>query len=159
MKIQQLETFSDEFVCFVKLSTDSGQVGWGQTSTYNADISATIFHRQIAPWALGADALDIDGILQTIWEKEHKYPGSYRCRAMAGLDTAMWDLRGKIEGKPVVEGSVEAWARDEGNPVGGYYGQRKGYRGRFANYVPPLMEVLGLAEVEHNARGNRMRAL
>ena len=103
MKIQQLETFTDAFVCFVKLSTDSGHVGWGQTSTYNADISATIFHRQVAPWALGADALDIDGILQTIWEKEHKYPGSYRCRAMAGLDTAMWDLRGKVEGKPVVE--------------------------------------------------------
>ena len=71
-----------------------------------------------------------------------------------------WVLLGNAdEGKPVVEGSVEAWARDEGNPVGGYYGQRKGYRGRFANYVPPLMEVLGLAEVEHNARGNRMRAL
>ena len=103
MKIQQLETFTDAFVCFVKLSTDSGHVGWGQTSTYNADISATIFHRQVAPWALGANALDIDGILQTIWEKEHKYPGSYRCRAMAGLDTAMWDLRGKVEGKPVVE--------------------------------------------------------
>ena len=63
------------------------------------------------------------------------------------------------EGKPVVEGSVEAWARDEGNPVGGYYGLRKGYRGRFANYVPPLMELLGLAEVEHNPRGNRMRAV
>jgi len=103
MKIVQLETFSNEFVCFVKLSTDSGQVGWGQTSTYNADISATIFHRQVAPWALGFDALDIDGALARIWEKEHKYPGSYRCRAMAGLDTAMWDLRGKIERKPVVE--------------------------------------------------------
>jgi len=103
MKIVQLETFSNEFVCFVKLSTDSGQVGWGQTSTYNADISATIFHRQVAPWALGFDALDIDGALARIWEKEHKYPGSYRCRAMAGLDTAMWDLRGKVERKPVVE--------------------------------------------------------
>jgi len=103
MKIVQLETFSNEFVCFVKLSTDSGQVGWGQTSTYNADISATIFHRQVAPWALGFDALDIDGALARIWEKEHKYPGSYRCRAMAGLDTAKWDLRGKIERKPVVE--------------------------------------------------------
>jgi len=103
MKIVELETFSNEFVCFVKLSTDSGQVGWGQTSTYNADISATIFHRQVAPWALGFDALDIDGALARIWEKEHKYPGSYRCRAMAGLDTAMWDLRGKIERKPVVE--------------------------------------------------------
>ena len=103
MKIVQLETFSNEFVCFVKLSTDSGHVGWGQTSTYNADISATIFHRQVAPWALGFDALDIDGTLARIWEKEHKDPGSYRCRAMAGLDTAMWDLRGKIERKPVVE--------------------------------------------------------
>lgn len=103
MKIVQLETFSNEFVCFVKLSTDSGHIGWGQTSTYNADISATIFHRQVAPWALGFDALDIDGALARICEKEHKYPGSYRCRAMAGLDTAMWDLRGKIERKPVVE--------------------------------------------------------
>lgn len=103
MKIVQLETFSNEFVCFVKLSTDSGDVGWGQTSTYNADISATIFHRQVAPWALGYDALDIDGALARIGDKEHKYPGSYRCRAMAGLDTAMWDLRGKLAHKPVVE--------------------------------------------------------
>ena len=71
-----------------------------------------------------------------------------------------WVLLGNAdEGKPVVDGSVEAWARDEGNPVGGYYGTRKGYRGRFANYVPPVMELLGLAEVEHNARGNRMRAV
>ena len=71
-----------------------------------------------------------------------------------------WVLLGNAdEGKPVAEGSVEAWARDESNPVGGYYGTRKGYRGRFANYVPPLMELLGLAEVEHNPRGNRMRAI
>ena len=71
-----------------------------------------------------------------------------------------WVLLGNAdEGKPVAEGSVEAWARDESNPVGGYYGTRKGYRGRFANYVPPLMELLGLAEVEHNPRNNRMRAL
>jgi len=63
------------------------------------------------------------------------------------------------EGKPAVEGSVEAWARDAGNPVGGYYGMRKGYRGRFGNYVPPVLERLGLAEVEHGARGNRMRAV
>ena len=59
----------------------------------------------------------------------------------------------------ILLGNVEAWARDTGNPVGGYYGLRKGYRGRFANYVPPLMELLGLAEVEHNPRNNRMRAL
>ena len=63
------------------------------------------------------------------------------------------------EGKPVAEGTVEAWARSETNPVGGYYGLKKGLRGRFANYVPPVLEVLGLAEVEHNPRNNRMRAL
>ncbi len=103
MKIQQLETFANEFVCFVRVTTDTGQTGWGQTSTYNADITATIFHRQIAPWALGADALDIGALVRRIEEKEHKYPGSYRCRALAGLDTALWDLRGKLEGRPVVE--------------------------------------------------------
>jgi L-alanine-DL-glutamate epimerase-like enolase superfamily enzyme len=103
LKIQQLETFANEFVCFVKVTTDSGAIGWGQTSTYNADITATIFHRQVAPWSLGRDALDIDALVARIEEREHKYPGSYRCRAMAGLDTALWDLRGRLERKPVVE--------------------------------------------------------
>lgn len=62
------------------------------------------------------------------------------------------------EGKPVKEGTLEAWARDAGNPVGGYYGLRKGYRGRFANYVTPVMEALGMVELEHSARNNRVRA-
>lgn len=62
------------------------------------------------------------------------------------------------EGKPVKEGTLEAWARDPSNPVGGYYGLRKGYRGRFANYVPPVMELLGLVDLEHNPRNNRLRA-
>jgi len=62
------------------------------------------------------------------------------------------------EGKPVQAGTLEAWARDPANPVGGYYGLRKGYRGRFANYVPPVLEVLGRVELEHNPRNNRVRA-
>jgi hypothetical protein len=62
------------------------------------------------------------------------------------------------EQKPAPEGSVEAWGRSADNPVGGWYGLRKGYRGRFGMYMPPLLEELGLAEVEHNARNNRMRA-
>jgi L-alanine-DL-glutamate epimerase-like enolase superfamily enzyme len=103
MKIATLETFTNQFVCFVRVTSDSGASGWGQTSTYNADITATIFHRQVAPWALGADALAIDALVERIEEREHKFPGSYRCRALAGLDTALWDLRGKLEGKPVVE--------------------------------------------------------
>ena len=63
------------------------------------------------------------------------------------------------EQKPAPEGSVEAWARSPENPVGGWYGLKKGLRGRFGNYVPPVLEVLGLAEVEHNPRNNRMRAV
>ena len=101
--IAKLETFANEFVCFVRLTTDSGAVGWGQTSTYNADITASIFHRQVAPWALGAEAQDIDALVDRIEEREHKFPGSYRCRAIAGLDTAWWDLQGKLADKPVVE--------------------------------------------------------
>ncbi|TME88309.1 MAG: hypothetical protein E6I43_02435 [Chloroflexi bacterium] len=62
------------------------------------------------------------------------------------------------EQKPVAEGTVEAWARSPKNPAGGWYGLKKGLRGRFAMYVPPVMEALGLAEVEHLPRNNRMRA-
>ena len=62
------------------------------------------------------------------------------------------------EQKPAAEDTVEAWARSPENPVGGWYGLKKGLRGRFANYVPPVLEELGLAEVEHNPRNNRMRA-
>ena len=62
------------------------------------------------------------------------------------------------EQKPAAEGTVEAWARSPDNPVGGWYGLKKGLRGRFANYIPPVMEALGRAEVEHQPRNNRMRA-
>jgi len=63
------------------------------------------------------------------------------------------------EGKPAVAGTVEAWGRSSDNPVGGWYGLRKGYRGRFGMYLPPLLEALGLAEVTHEPRNNSMRAL
>lgn len=101
MKIRKLETFCNEFVGFVRVTSDSGATGWGQVSTYNADITCTIFHRQVAPHALGTDALDFADTLALINEREHKYPGSYLRRATAGLDTALWDLRGHVEGKPV----------------------------------------------------------
>jgi hypothetical protein len=71
-----------------------------------------------------------------------------------------WMLLGNAdEQKPAADGTVEAWGRSSENPVGGWYGLKKGLRGRFANYIPPILERLGLAEVEHNARNNRMRAL
>ena len=62
------------------------------------------------------------------------------------------------EKKPAADGTVEAWGRSEDNPVGGWYGQRKGYRGRLGMYVPPLLEALGLAELTHEARNNSVRA-
>lgn len=68
-------------------------------------------------------------------------------------------LGGADEQKPAPEGTVEAWGRAAGNPVGGFYGLKKGLRGRFGVYVPPVLEALGLAEVEHAPRNNRMRAL
>ena len=101
MKIKKLETFCNEFVGFVRATTDTGHQGWGQVSTYNSDITCEIFHRQVARHALGTDALDFADTLALIGEREHKYPGSYLRRAMTGLDTALLDLRGKLEGKPV----------------------------------------------------------
>ena len=62
------------------------------------------------------------------------------------------------EQKPAPDGTVEAWGRSESNPVGGWYGTRKGYRGRFGMYLPPLLEALGLAELTHDPKGNRVRA-
>lgn len=90
---------------------------------------------------------------------------SYQVRCIEDLHEMLqahgdWMLLGNAdEQKPAAPGTVEAWARAEDNPVGGWYGLKKGFRGRFANYVPPVLEALGLAEVEHNARNNRMRAL
>lgn len=88
----------------------------------------------------------------------------YHLRALADLQAMLkkqgdWMPLGSAdEQKPAAEGTVEAWARSPKNPVGGWYGLKKGLRGRFGMYVPPVMEVLGLAEVEHNPKNNRMRA-
>ena len=68
-------------------------------------------------------------------------------------------LGGADEQKPAADGTVEAWGRSSDNPVGGWYGLKKGLRGRFGMYMPPVLEALGLAEVEHSARNNRMRAI
>jgi hypothetical protein len=69
------------------------------------------------------------------------------------------ELGAADENKPAKDGTVEAWGRSPGNPLGGWYGLRKGYRGRFGMYIPPLLEELGLVELEQNARNNRVRAL
>ena len=101
MKIESIETFTDEFVCFVRVTALDGSQGWGQVAPYFADITAQVLHRQVAPHVLGLNALDIDTLVDIVRDKEHKFPGSYLRRAMGGLDTALWDLKGKLEGKPV----------------------------------------------------------
>ena len=103
MRISAIETFCTETVGFVRVTAEDGGRGWGQVSTYNADISCAVLHRQVAPYALGADTGDIDGLVDRIVEGEHKFPGSYLRRAIGGLDTALWDLRGKREGRSVCE--------------------------------------------------------
>ena len=90
---------------------------------------------------------------------------SYHLRCIEDLHAMLkkhgdWmPLGGADEQKPAAEGTVEAWGRSPKNPVKGWYGLKKGLRGRFGVYVPPLLEALGLAELEHNAKNNRMRAL
>ncbi len=116
MKITAIETFTNEFVCFVRVTVEDGTRGWGQVAPYYADITAQVVHRQVAPYALGRDAFDIDGTLDIVRDREHKFPGSYLRRAMGGLDTALWDWRGRREGKPVCEliggtpGPIRAYA-------------------------------------------------
>ena len=102
MKITRLETFGNQYVAFTRVTVEDGSTGWGQLSTYNADITTEVFHRQVAPHALGREVDAMEDTLMRIQEKEHKFPGSYLRRAQAGLDTAVWDLRGKAAGKPVV---------------------------------------------------------
>jgi hypothetical protein len=86
----------------------------------------------------------------------------YRCladlHAMLKKHGDWMDLGSADEQKPAKEGTVEAWGRSAKNPVGGWYGLKKGLRGRFGMYIPPLMEKLGLAELTHEAKGNKMRA-
>ena len=88
----------------------------------------------------------------------------YHLRSIADLHAMLtkhgdWMSLGSAdEQKPAAAGTVEAWGRAESNPVKGWYGLKKGLRGRFGMYLPPVLEVLGLAEVEHNAKNNRMRA-
>jgi hypothetical protein len=107
------------------------------------------------------DALDPPALVVQVGKTELRYHA--RClddlHAMLAGHGDWMPLGSADEQKPVAEGTVEAWARSADNPVGGWYGLKKGLRGRFANYVPPVMEALGRAEVEHNARNNRMRAL
>ncbi len=135
MKISRIETFTNEFVCFVRVRTDDGAEGWGQAAPYCADITAQVIHRQVAPHALGRDALDIRALVDIIPEREHKFPGSYLSRALGGLDSALWDLRGKLEDKPVCA------------LVGGSPGRLRTYASSMRRDISPADEAARLARL------------
>ena len=104
LRLRRLETFTrDTTVSLVRATADDGSEGWGQIAPYDADLSAKVLHRKIAPLALGADPYDLDAISDRAIESNYKFHWSFVCRALAGLDTALWDLRGRREGKGVVE--------------------------------------------------------
>jgi hypothetical protein len=106
------------------------------------------------------EALDPPALVVRVGKTELRY--DLRCiddlRAMLQARGDWMPLGAADEQKPAADGTVEAWGRSQDNPVGGWYGLKKGLRGRFGVYVPPVLEALGLAEVEHNPRNNRMRA-
>lgn len=95
MKITSVETFTRDQICVVRVRTDDGAEGYGQTAPFHADITATVLHRQVARHVLGANTEAIDAISDRCIEANYKFPWSYVCRALGGVDTALWDLRGK----------------------------------------------------------------
>ena len=101
MKLAKVESFSNEFICFVRATAEDGAQGWGQVAPYFADITAQVLHRQVAPHVFGLECDAIDAILDLVRDREHKFPGAYLRRAMGGVDTALWDMRGRREGTPV----------------------------------------------------------
>ena len=101
MIIQTIETYSTRQISIVKITTDEGQEGWGQIAPFQADISAAVLHRQLARPVLGENPLEIESLVEKCLVRTHKFPGSYVCRALAGIDTALWDLKGKLENKSV----------------------------------------------------------
>ncbi|MCL4521391.1 MAG: mandelate racemase/muconate lactonizing enzyme family protein [Firmicutes bacterium] len=103
MKIVTIETFTKNPVSIVRVTLDDGQEGIGQIAPYQANISALVLHQQIAPLALGQEFEDIPEWIDALIEHEHKFPGSYVCRAVAGLDTALWDAKAKASDKSVTE--------------------------------------------------------
>ena len=137
MKIKSIETFSNKFVGFVRVTADTGDEGWGQVSTYNADITSMILHRQVAPWSLGWNVDEIDELTDIVTEKEHKFPGSYLRRAIAGVDTALWDLRAKTAGKSVCE------------LIGGTPGPLRAYASSMKRDITPKDETERLARLRN----------
>lgn len=102
MKIERIESYANRQVCIVKITSSDGAVGYGQTAPFEADMTQMVLHRQVAPLALNHDDQDF-GLADQLINDLHKFTGSYVCRAVSGIDTALWDLKGKRENKSVAQ--------------------------------------------------------
>ncbi len=104
LKIKSIETFTQgKNLSIVRIRTNDGAEGYGQVAPYDADITASVMHRKIAPLVLGQDPADLEAFVDRSIEENYKFPWSFVCRGLAGIDTAVWDLLGKREGKTVCE--------------------------------------------------------
>ena len=131
----RIESFCNPFVGFVRITDQDGEEGWGQVSTYHADITCQILHRQVAPWVLGRDTTDLDDLIDLVTEREHKFPGSYLRRALAGFDTAIWDRRAKRAGQPVA------------TLLGGSAGTIRAYASSMKRDITPKVEAARLSKL------------
>ena len=101
LTVKSIETFRRDSLALVRITASDGKIGWGQIAPYEADISAEVLHRLIARLVIGRDISEIDAINDAVIDAQLKFPWSFLCRALAGVDTALWDLYGQITGKPV----------------------------------------------------------
>ena len=133
--IVSVESFANRWLCLVRVVAADGMAGWGQCAPFNADITQTILHRQVAPQVLGLDDADPDAISQRCIDIEYKFFGTYLCRAVAGVDSALWDLAGKRAGRSVCE------------LLGGRVRPRRVYASSMSRQTTPEQEVDRLARL------------
>ncbi|MFW6189476.1 MAG: mandelate racemase/muconate lactonizing enzyme family protein [Planctomycetota bacterium] len=101
MKIARIESFLRNDIPVCRVHTDSGEVGTGQCSTYGGAVTVKVLHEMVAPIVLGEDPLKIEAIVDRVIDRTMKFPGTFVCRALAGVDTALWDLKGRLFDRPV----------------------------------------------------------
>lgn len=148
LKIKKIETFTKNNIAMVKVTLENGSFGWGQISTYDSDITAMVLHRKVAHVFLDQDPSEIDLLVDRTIEQNYKYPWSYVCRALGGIETAIWDLYGRIKEKPVVE------------LLGGEVGTVNAYGSSMSRQISPKEEADRMLKLrdEEGYKAFKMRA-
>jgi len=149
MKITKIETWTSRQVGFVRLETDSGAQGWGQVSPFNADVTMEVLHRLLAPRLLKADPMEHAELIEALEYQNHKHIGTFLYRALSGIDGALWDLRGKLEGKSICQ-----LLGCEPKPVDVYASSMDRQRSG-----PEVVETLKRWRDEHGARAFKVKIM